>query len=210
MDKNYNLVLNAEESFARAVALGVHVKRPLTSWHFLLPGMFLFDFLRRSSEIKRYSALFLFPRKLALNGALDILKGEDRVETLSRIEGDIKHWLVSLNLYSEKLHRKQMEVINLLVDHYSKLLDAEGDHYPGLIKDAYQTREPYEAYLQRLSTAEQEIDPAIIEIRGETPEMLERLRMEQVQVTELRTKELNQIFPGADEVNNGQTSANPS
>jgi hypothetical protein len=210
MDKNYNIVLKAEESFAGAVALGVHVKRPLTSWHFLLPGMFLFDFLRRSSETKRYSALFLFPRKLALNGALDILNGEDRKKTLSQIEGDIKQWLVSLNLYSEKLHRKQMDVINLLVDHYSKLLHAEGDNYLALIKNAYRTRESYEAYLRRLSTAEGEVDRAIIEIRGETQELMERLRMEQVQVTEVRTKEINQIFPGADEVDNGQTSANPS
>jgi hypothetical protein len=194
MDKNYDMVLNAEGSFARAVALGVHVKRPVTSWHFLLPGMFLFDFLRRSIEMRKYSDLFLFPRKLALNGALDILSGEDRKETLSQIESDIKQWLVSLNLYSEKLRRKQMDLIDLLADHYSKLLHAEGDNYPGLIKDAYQARESYEAYLQRLSTAEREVDRAIAEIRGETQELMERLRMEQVQVTELRTKEVNQIY----------------
>jgi hypothetical protein len=193
-NKNRALVLDGEESFARAVALGVLVKRPLSAWHFLLPGMFLFDFLRRSSETRRYSDLFLFPRKLALNGALDILKGEDRKEVLSQIEDDIKHWLVSLNLYSERLHRKHMDVIDLLVDHYSKLLHAEGDNYPGLIKDAYQARESYEAYLHRLSTAEQEVDHAIAEIRGETKEIMERLRAEQVQVMELRTKEVNRVF----------------
>jgi 23S rRNA G2069 N7-methylase RlmK/C1962 C5-methylase RlmI len=123
---------------------------------------------------------------------LDILKGEDRKEVLSQIEDDIKHWLVSLNLYSERLHRKHMDVIDLLVDHYSKLLHAEGDNYPGLIKEAYQARESYETYLQRLSAAEQEVDQAIAEIRGQ--EIVERLRMEQVQVTELRTKEVNRIF----------------
>jgi len=193
-NKNRALVLDGEESFARAVALGVLVKRPLSAWHFLLPGMFLFDFLRRSSETRRYSDLFLFPRKLALNGALNILNGEDRKEVLSQIEDDTKHWLASLNLYSERLHRKHMDVIDLLVDHYSKLLHAEGDNYPGLIKDAYQARESYEAYLHRLSTAEQEVDHAIAEIRGETNEIMERLRAEQVQVMELRTKEVNRVF----------------
>jgi hypothetical protein len=192
--KNKALILDGEESFARAVALGVIVKRPLSPWHFLLPGMFLFDFLRRSSETRRYSDLFLFPRKLALNGALEILNGEDRKEILSQIEDGMKHWLVSLNLYSERLHRKQMDVIDLLVDHYSKLLDAEGNDYPGLIKGAYPARESYEAYLHRLSAAEQEVDHAIAEIRGETREIMERLRVEQVQVTELRTKEVHRIF----------------
>jgi hypothetical protein len=191
-NKNKALILDGEESFARAVALGIIVKRPPSAWHFLLPGMFLFDFLRRSSETRRYSDLFLFPRKLALGGALDILNGEDRKEILSQIEDEIKQWLVSLNLCSERLQRKHMDVIDLLVDHYSRLLHAEGDNYPGLIKEAYQARESYETYLQRLSAAEQEVDQAIAEIRGQ--EIVERLRMEQVQVTELRTKEVNRIF----------------
>lgn len=193
-NKNKALVLDGEESFARAVALGVIVKRPPSAWHFLLPGMFLFDFFRRSSETRRYSDLFLFPRNLALKGALGILNGEDRKEVLSRIEDNVKHWLVSLNLYSERLQRKQIDVIDLLVDHYSKLLHAEGDNYPGLIKEAYQARESYETYLHRLSAAEQEVDRAIAKIRGETKEIMERLRAEQAQVAELRTKEVNRIF----------------
>jgi hypothetical protein len=198
MDKNYDIVLNTEESFARAVALGVHVKRHLTPWHFLLPGMFLFDFLRRSSETRRYSALFLFPRKLALDGALEIIKGEDRKEILSQIEEKMEQWLSSLNLYSEKLHRSHMEQIYLLIDHYSKMLRTEGDSYPALVKNAYQSREQYEAYLHRLNAAEQEVDRTIAEIRNETKEIWERLQAERIQVMELRANEVNQAFSGTD------------
>jgi hypothetical protein len=194
MEKKQNVILEAEESFARAVALGVHVKRPLSAWHFILPGMFIFDFLRRSSETRRYSDLFLFPRKLALNGAFEILNGEDRKKTLSQIEEKMKEWLASLNLYSEKLHRKHMEEIFLLMDHYSKLLHSEGDNYPALVKYAYQSREAYQDYLQRVTIAEQEVDRAIAEIRGETKEIWERLQAEEIQVIELRTKEVSQIF----------------
>jgi signal transduction histidine kinase len=197
MDKNYNIVLDAEESFARAVALGVHVKRPLTTWHFLLPGMFIFDFLRRSSGTRRYSTLFVFPRKLALDGALDILNGEDRKNILSRIEEEIRLWLTSLKLYSERLLRRHTEEIDLLIDHYYKLLHAEGNNYHTLVKNAYKTREHYAAHLHRLSAAEQEVDRAIAEIRGETKEIMERLRVEQTQVMELREKEVNQIFSRA-------------
>jgi hypothetical protein len=193
-NRNKVLILDGEESFARAVALGLIVKRPPSAWHFLLPGMFLFDFLRRSSETRRYSDLFLFPRKLALNGVLDILNGEDRNEILSQIEDNVKRWLVSVNLYSERLQRKHMDVIDLLMDHYSRLLHAEGNDYPDLIRYAYPARESYETYLHRLSAAEQEVDQAIVEIRGETKEIMERLRMERVQVSELRTKEVNRIF----------------
>jgi len=193
-NKEKALVLDGEESFARAVALGVTVKRPLSAWHFLLPGMFIFDFFRRTNEIKRYSDLFLFPRKLALNGALEIIQGEDRESILSGAEEQMKAWLLSLKLDSDRLLQGHMEEIHLLIDHYSKLLRAEGNHYTVLIKDAYKTREQYETYLQQLTTKEQEVDQAIADLHGNAEHIWERLKAEALQVAELREKETNRIF----------------
>jgi len=194
MEKKHHIILEAEESFARAVALGVHVKKPMSAWHFLLPGIFIFDFLRRSNEMRRYSALFLFPRKLALDGALDIIKGEERKKILSQIEEKMREWLSSSNLYSEKLHRSHMEEISLLIDHYSKLLYADGKSYPALVQNTYRTQETYEAYLHRLTAVEQEVDQAIAEIHSNSEHIWERLKAEAEQVAELREKEINQIF----------------
>ena len=188
------LVLDGEESFARAVALGVIVKRPPSAWHFLLPGMFLFDFLRRSSETKRYSELFLFPRKLALDGAFDLLKAEDRKRVFSRLEEGIRGWLISLKLDSERLLRAHMGQVTLLVDHYIKLLQTEEESYHGLIQRAYSTREHYETFLTQLSAAEREIDQALAEFHGESAAIWQRLRAEQAQVEELRKKEIKLIF----------------
>ena len=47
MDK-YDIILSAEEQFAREVTLGVIVTRPLTLWHSIIPGMFVIDFLWKS------------------------------------------------------------------------------------------------------------------------------------------------------------------
>jgi len=192
--KKKALVLDGEESFARAVALGVIVKRPLSAWHFLLPGMFLFDFLRRSSETKRYSELFLFPRRLALNGAIDLLRGEERKGVCSQIEERIKQWLISLKLYSDRILRSHMGVITLLVDHYTKLLRTEEGSYHGLIQQAYATRDDYQTFLTELSAAEREVDQAVAEFHGGSPEIWQRLQAEQVQVEELRKKEIKLIF----------------
>jgi hypothetical protein len=193
-EKKKALVLDGEESFARAVALGVIVKRPLSAWHFLLPGMFLFDFLRRSGETKRYSELFLFPRKLALDGALDLLQGEERRRVCSQIEERIKQWLVSLKLYSDRLLRTHMGVITLLLDHYIKLLRAEEGSYHGLILEAYPTREHYETFLTELNAAEGEVDEAVAEFHGGSDAIWERLQAEQAQVEELRRKEIKLIY----------------
>jgi hypothetical protein len=194
LEKKYDIILSAEEEFARGVALGVLVKRPLTPWHVLIPGMFILDFLRRSSEIKRYSNLFLFPRKLALALALDTSKGEEMKNRISRAEEEIRQWLTSLQLYSGGLHGEQMEVIRLLVDHYSNLLNAEGKSYHSLVRNAYKTRENYEAYLHQLAPVEKRVDQAIAELREETQDIWGRLQAEQVQVEELRKKEVERIF----------------
>lgn len=194
MKDKSQIILEAEESFARRVALGVIVKKPLTAWHLMLPGMFVFDFLKRSSETKRYGELFLFPRKLALRGALEVLKGDDKKKVLSQTEGDIKQWLISLKLFSERVLRGHMEQIHLLIDHYLMLLQATGNSYPELVRNAYETRNRYQDYLQKVTTAEQEVDSAVAEISGSTPEVWERLRAEEAQVAEMRKKEMHRIF----------------
>jgi hypothetical protein len=194
MHDTYRIILEAEESFARTVALGVVVKKPLTPWHFIIPGMFIFDFLRRNSETRRYSELFLFPRKSALHGAFDVLKGDDRKQVLSRVEEDIRQWLISLKLYSERLLRGHMEQIHLLIDHYIALFQAEGNSYHELVRNAYKTQDQFVGYLQRLAAAEQEVDGAVAEIHGKTPEIWQCLRAERVQVEEMRGKELERIY----------------
>jgi hypothetical protein len=192
--KQRPLILNEEESFARAVALGVIVKRPPSAWHFLLPGMFLFDFLRRSSETRRYSELFLFPRRLALDGAFDLLNGEDRKKVFSQAEEGIKRWLITLKLDSERLLRAHMSQVALLVDHYTRLLQAEAGSYHGLIRQVYSDREHYETFLGQLSAAEQEVDQAVAAFHGGTEAIWHRLQAEQAQVEALRKKEILQCF----------------
>jgi hypothetical protein len=193
-DKKKALVLDGEESFARAVALSVIVKRPLSAWHFVLPGMFLFDFLRRSSETKRYSELFLFPRRLALAGAVDFLNGSERKDVLSQAEAGIKQWLISLKLDSERILRAQMGEVTLLVDHYTKLLQAEEETYHGLVRQAYSTPERYQRFLTELIAAEREDNQAVAEFHGGSAAIWQRLQAEQVQVEELRKKEVKCIF----------------
>ena len=58
--EKYNMILAAEEQFAREVTLGVIVTRPLTVWHYIIPGMFIIDFLRRGSAIRRYNKHFIY------------------------------------------------------------------------------------------------------------------------------------------------------
>ena len=194
MAENYDLILSEEESLARQVALGVVVTTPQSVWHYLIPFMFIFDFLRRSSAMRRYTQHFMFPRKLAMDAARHIIEGEDRKERLSWTEEEIKVWLETLNLYSLSLQAAQMKVVTQLMDHYTKLLQTEGDTYYDLVRNAYISQNDYQAHLSQLKTFEQEVDRAIIERLGETEKLREKLLAEAEQLERMRQKRLDEIF----------------
>jgi hypothetical protein len=191
--KKMDIISSAEESFARSVILSLIVKRPISAWYFLIPGVFILQYLRRSSEIRKYTTNTLFPKILALEAAHDILMGEDRKERLCQVEQKVKEWLTSVKLYSDTLQQKQMKEIEIHIDHYCKLLNAEGKNYYSLIKDAYKSRQHYEEYLHQLSLTEKEVDSAITEILGEG--IKEQLLKENEQMEEIRKKEIDKIFP---------------
>jgi len=193
MDK-YEMIIAAERQFAREVTLGVIVQRPLSVWHYLLPGMFIIDFLRRTSAISRYTKYFMFPRQLSIDSARHLLQGYNESAENSRIAAEIEKWLKSLRLYSTRLADAQQYAIDLMIDHYTKLLNAEGGSYSELIENAYGSREAYEAYVIRLTSAETEIDKAIVEIMGSNERLKEKLQLEAQQVELRRNKVLEDIF----------------
>ena len=58
--EKHNMILAAEEQLAREVILGRIVKRPMAVWSYLIPGMFIIDYLRRGSAIRLYTKHFMF------------------------------------------------------------------------------------------------------------------------------------------------------
>lgn len=193
MDK-YDIITHAEEQFAREVCLGVVYLRPLSVWHYLIPGMFIIDFLRRGSIIRKYTETFMFPRKLALEGARSLSAGETRAAIDSHLEGGIKNWLTAHRLDHQDLVKVQKETVDLLMDHYLKLLQAEGESYYDLIEHAYSSRENFEAHLQQIAAAENNVDQAILGKVGDNPGVKEKLQLEARQVENRRRKILEDIF----------------
>jgi hypothetical protein len=194
MVEKVDKILGGEEAFARRVALGVLVTTPQSVFHTLIPFMFIFDFLRRGTVMRRYTSHFMFPRKLAVRAALDILEGDGKTRRLSDIEPEVETWLNTLKIYSSAVQRKQMEVVERLVENYLKLLAAEGETYHALIKTAYDNRQNYEAYLRRLASVEEELDKAIIETLGDTENLRQKIEAEREQVKRLSDKMVEEIF----------------
>ena len=160
LDTKYENVLVRERSLANTVARTVIEQPPLTAWEVLIPIVFLFNFLkfRRAREI--FTLNFLFTKKLALEAASDMMKkGEIKEVAIARIKEKTGQVLASdqKGIYSSKIRQKQMKEIELLIDHYYKLLNAEGKDYTTMVKNAYQDRENYTAFLEQLEQVEREV-----------------------------------------------------
>ena len=193
MDK-YDIIVNAEQQFAREVTLGVIVTRPLTAWHYLIPGFFIIDFLRRGSAIRQYTKHFMFPRKLAIEVAATKLQSPTEDSEHTGPADKVGRWLESLNLYSPDLLRAHMALIDVLAAHYLKLLNAEGDSINHLIEDAYPERDGFKQFVEAITAAENEVDRQVMERLGGNERVQDKILAEQQQIAKRRQKIMDEVF----------------
>lgn len=160
LDTKYENILAQERSLAKRVATAVIPSPPLTVWEIAIPPLFFINFFRLKRARETMALNFLFTKKLALEAAFNIIdKAMSKAqvkESLRKKTGDI---LAKDNhgLYSAKIRQKQLQEMELLIDHYLCLLGAEGKEYEAMLRKAYSQREDYLAFLERLEQLEKEV-----------------------------------------------------
>jgi len=160
LDTRYQSILAQERSLAKAVASAVIETKAPGVWEILIPILFLFSLFQVKRSKETFSLNFLFTKKLALEAAFEMVeKGKKKDEVRERIRERTGEILARdrKGLYSDKIRQRQIKEIDLLIDHYGKLLEAEGKDYASLLRKAYQTRENYAAFLKELAQAEREV-----------------------------------------------------
>lgn len=160
LDTKYENILAQERSLAKAVALAVIESKPITVWELMIPILLLFNFFQFKRGRETLALNFLFTKKLALEAAFEIVdKGKGKEEVREQIKETTANILAGdkQGVYSSKIRQKQMKEMDLLIDHYLRLLEAEGKDYPSLVRNSYQTREHYASFLQELEKAEREV-----------------------------------------------------
>jgi DNA-binding Lrp family transcriptional regulator len=193
----FDRIVAAEEQFAKEIVLNVFYLRPPRMWQNLIPGMFIFDFLRRTAAIRRYTKKYMFPRRIAMDAVREHSSGESKEAAARRIEQRIEAELLPLQLPSPALARAYHRLIELLTGHYSRLTRAQGESYDELVRNAYPTIGEYENHLKLLAAAENDVDKAVVEVAGPGKSLGEDLQLEADQVEARRRKVLERIFEPA-------------
>jgi biotin synthase-like enzyme len=169
IDNRYEAVLYHERSWARDVSVAAMRPKPLTVWEVVIPIFIIFSHMRLKGAREVFAQNLLFTKKLALDAALAMTKnGQSKPHAMSNLEEKTKALLASVEdgIYSEKIRQKQLEEVHLLIDHYCRLLQAEGEEYPTLVAHAYNTLNRYNSFLEELKGAEEEVNRAALKTLG--------------------------------------------
>ena len=130
LKKKYNIILSRETTIARSVALAVIKPRPFSVWEVLIPIIFIFGYMKSKENREVFAQNVLFTKTVALQAAFDMLKKDlSRDAAMERVRSKTKDMIASIpeGIYSNEIRREQLKEIDLLVDHYCRLLNSDGD-----------------------------------------------------------------------------------
>ncbi len=174
LETKYKAVLSQERRWAGAATRAVIKPKALSVWEIMMPIIFIMNYAKSKSERELFAQNFLFTKELALKAARDMVRnGSGKGNVMSPIEEKTKALLSSVEdgLYSEEIRSKQLEEIDLLIDHYHRLLVADGGDYNSLIINAYGNQGNYREFLAVLKEAEKKVNLAAINTLGSRANM---------------------------------------
>ena len=197
LKKKYDLIYNYERLIGNSVALIVIKSKPIGVWEFLIPIVFILHYMRNKQSRELFIQNYMFTKRLALDAAFKMLKnGLSREDAICGIEDKTRALLTApetQGIYSEFIRLQQMNEIDLLVDHYSRLLGADGEDYDAMTRDAYGSRLDYLKFHGQLIFAESKVVDAARQTLGSKADMDALLRIESA-TEEIRQSQIAKIF----------------
>jgi hypothetical protein len=165
---------------------------------FFLPFLF-HDYMRFRKSLNLTRKNLLFTKRLAFDAAKEISRGQARAEEIRWIEIETKKLLKKerKGYYTEKVRRKQLHEIEVLVDHYIGLLNSNKTQYSEMVIVTYETAKNYLAFLNKLHNVEQEVIKATLATmrKGSKKERFSWFRKVQEASKQVRMEEAASIFP---------------
>ena len=134
-------------------------KKVAVDWKIMLVPVFLYKVYHYRKDLGFTRKNFLFTKQLAYDAAKNIFQGKEQAWEFRRIEIKTKEILdkEKKGFYTEKIRRKQLSEINLLIKHYLELFNAKQSKYDEIIKEIYQSKGNYLTFLSTLQKAEEDV-----------------------------------------------------
>jgi hypothetical protein len=196
---NERIIWNHEVDQANKIARSlVDDRRIKFGWRILLLPDFLIHCIYYKKNLILTRRNLLFTKRMALGAAREIAGGDSHAMQIRLVEIKTKQLLdrEGKGYYTEKLRRKQLNEIALLIDHYLNLLNSKGKNHAELVRAQYPSKEKYVSFLNRLQEAEQGVIQAAITSmkRGSRQERIVWFTRLTAASKQARGEEVEQIF----------------
>jgi len=182
---------------AKGLAFSLIRPKTLTVWEIMIPVIFILNYAKMKQSREIFIQNQMFTKKMALDAALEIKKNNTPKETvMAQIKTKTKEMVTSVpgGIYSDDIRRQQLKEMDLLIDHFSKLLNAEGRDYASLVTSAYGSAAEYQLFLSQLQSAENEVMGAARRTLGDQTDMATAEKIESLTAS-MRTAEVKKLFP---------------
>ncbi|MBW1997427.1 MAG: NF038143 family protein [Deltaproteobacteria bacterium] len=169
LNDKYECILSHEAHWAKRVSQAVLKPRSISVWEVLVPVLLVFNHVRWKASREVFEKNLLFTKRLALDSAMDLSgRQKKREHVISSILEKTSSLLASdsQDIYSQEIRARQLEEIDLLMEHYCRLLRADGDDYPALLIHAYGTLARYREFLGSIKAAERAVNLAALHTLG--------------------------------------------
>lgn len=169
LKKKFDMILSRERRTVKSVALQTIKPKPFSVWEVLIPIVFILGYMRSKEQREIFAQNLIFTKKMALEAAFEMLDKDRSKETVMRgIVSETESLLPSSpnGVYSDAIRQQQIREVDLLIDHYCRLLRADGIDYAALVTNAYQTKTDYSDFQDKLASAERMVIQAARETLG--------------------------------------------
>ncbi|MFZ7111168.1 MAG: NF038143 family protein [Desulfatiglandales bacterium] len=177
----------------------IHKRKVRVGWGVDYLPKVLLELIRSKRQLSSTCKNLLFTKKKAFRAAMEIVRGADRSIQVGHIEIETKELLdrEKKGFYTEKVRRRQLQEIELLLDHYLGLMRSQGRSYEETLREAYPTKRKYLVFLQELEKAEASvIHAAIAGVRkGNKKDRTTWFQKLQDATRSIRREEAKRLFP---------------
>ena len=163
--KNFRVIWKHEvQQVDRIVKALLQNKKVALDWKIILLPIFLNKVYQYRKDLRFTRKNILYTKQFAFDAAKNISQGKDQAWEFRRIEIKTREVLDNekKGFYTEKIRRKQLAEIELLIKHYLDLFSSKQSTYAEVIKERYPSKGNYLAFLNALQKAEEEVIQAAI------------------------------------------------
>ena len=173
-------------------------KKVALNWKIILLPNFLNKLYRYRKDLRFTRKNILYTKQFAFDAAKNISQGKDQAWEFRQIEIRTQEVLnkEKKGFYTEKIRRKQLSEIKLLIKHYLTLFSSKQSTYVEIIKDKYPSKGNYLAFLSALQKAEEDVIQAAITTMRKGTKKDRRQWFQKVKETtkQVRMDEAEQIY----------------